>query len=1042
MIPKKIVMENFGPFLHEEVDFQEFHTSPLFLISGKTGAGKTTIFDALTFALFGDASGGVRNANEIRSDFADPTEETRVSFTFEHQGHQYVIVRSPKQTLQKKNGKGATVKNQKVQLTVLDDTGREVEAYQKVETVQSYIYDLLHLTKEQFRQILMLPQGEFRTFLIANSTEKEAVLRSLFGTAIYRQFNEKLKLKKQELEKSVAETATRIDQLFQQIPIEQGASYLESIEQTKQYLEEEKEKTVKLAADLQQKDHELKEQQQALEQAKQLADQFQQYEKIQKDWQELQQELPVIEEQRKRLNEGEKLQQIRPPYERVNELDALLLWKEKEIQENQASLKRLSEEKRIWQMQEAALVKEEQKWEQEKAELVRLSDLLPAVQQYAHLMNDYQKMNHEQQQREAEQAAYAQTLEQLSDQLNTLKNQQETKSFWIERRYKNEQLIQQAQTQVNTEQNLEKLEEQMEEAQIHLAVLVENISQTSKRLNAANQEVKTLRDRWARSEIARLSMDLIDGEACPVCGSKDHPDPALHETLSGESLKELQHDLEAKEKNFAELQKVKETYETKREFQEKHYEEVKQKFQLEQTQTQLKQQELKKAVASLYQQTIPEELPELVLFLQKKQTEAQAALEQLTAAELEIGVLTEQQNTVLEQHQSVSTKLSELTEQVQMLKGRLALTKEQVKDWEAASLEEHIHERTILMKEYQKTLKRHEEEGKRMSAEEVRLEESKNQLSKQYKTQLAEQEKWRDELDHLIVKLGLNKESISEQLSHQPQLEELRQAIQEFLNRQLLLSDQKERLKLALADQTEPPLEQLSAKTTQMEEAFQELQQVYYQSENQLHTHSRILTNIESLHQNGEEQLNQLSEITQLYQTINGDNPEKISLERYILQSYLEEILQAANQQLSQLTKGRYQFELNDQIGRSKGNTGLEINVYDDNSGIARSAQTLSGGESFIAALSLVLGLAEVIQNQSGGITMETLFIDEGFGSLDEEALEIALEALAGIENHGRMIGLISHVKELKERIPQQIIVQTTGTGQSTIHYQLEEWHK
>jgi exonuclease SbcC len=201
-----------------------------------------------------------------------------------------------------------------------------------------------------------------------------------------------------------------------------------------------------------------------------------------------------------------------------------------------------------------------------------------------------------------------------------------------------------------------------------------------------------------------------------------------------------------------------------------------------------------------------------------------------------------------------------------------------------------------------------------------------------------------------------------------------------------------------------------------------------------------LIEKIEDLQAQSKEQLDELSQMLQLYQTMNGDNPQKISLERYVLQWYLAEVLQCANQQLNQLTKGRYRFELKQETGRSKGNTGLEINVYDDNAGATRSSHTLSGGESFIAALSLALGLAEVIQSQAGGVAIEALFIDEGFGSLDEEALEMAMEALESIENAGRMIGIISHVRELKERIPQQIIVETSGTGRSSIRYQLEGW--
>ena len=154
-------------------------------------------------------------------------------------------------------------------------------------------------------------------------------------------------------------------------------------------------------------------------------------------------------------------------------------------------------------------------------------------------------------------------------------------------------------------------------------------------------------------------------------------------------------------------------------------------------------------------------------------------------------------------------------------------------------------------------------------------------------------------------------------------------------------------------------------------------------------------------------------------------------MERYLLQSFLQEVLMVANQRLVKLTRGRYQFLLAEEKGSYRNSTGLEINIYDDNAGTTRRSQTLSGGESFIAALALALSLADVIQQQSGGVSIEALFIDEGFGSLDEESLEMALEALEMIEQEGRLIGIISHVRELKDRIVQQLIVETNGAGQS-----------
>jgi exonuclease SbcC len=213
------------------------------------------------------------------------------------------------------------------------------------------------------------------------------------------------------------------------------------------------------------------------------------------------------------------------------------------------------------------------------------------------------------------------------------------------------------------------------------------------------------------------------------------------------------------------------------------------------------------------------------------------------------------------------------------------------------------------------------------------------------------------------------------------------------------------------------------------------LQTQIIQQEETLQSNRQLLQELQTLTLQSAEQVAEMSQLQQLSQTLNGDNPEKISIERYVLQSFLAEILAVANQRLSKLTRGRYQFLLANKKGSYRSSTGLEINIYDDNAGMSRRAHTLSGGESFIAALAL--SLADVIQNRAGGIAIEALFIDEGFGSLDEESLEMAMEALEIIENEGRMIGIISHVRELKDRIQQQLIVQTNGSGQSHIKSQV-----
>ena len=173
------------------------------------------------------------------------------------------------------------------------------------------------------------------------------------------------------------------------------------------------------------------------------------------------------------------------------------------------------------------------------------------------------------------------------------------------------------------------------------------------------------------------------------------------------------------------------------------------------------------------------------------------------------------------------------------------------------------------------------------------------------------------------------------------------------------------------------------------------------------------------------------ADLQTLATVMNGNGPKKLSLERYVLQAYLQEILNVANSRLQVLSNNRYQFVLHTSLGTQKIHSGLEIDVYDDQVGEKRAVQTLSGGESFIAALSLALALGEVIQQESGGINIDALFVDEGFGSLDANSLDVAMNALESLEGESRLIGIISHVTELRDNIPDQLQVEPAGTGRS-----------
>ena len=1037
MLPKKIIMENFGPFVHEEVDFDEMTEAPLFLISGKTGAGKTTIFDAITFALYGDASGGVRSSNEIRSSFAEPTEETRVQFIFEHQGRKYSIERWPKQTLAKKNGKGETTKNQKVQLSIFNDKGQEAETYTKVDAVNEVIYQILNLQKDQFRQIVMLPQGEFRTFLNANSTEKEAVLRSLFGTSFYRQFTENLKLQKCELEKSVSEMTTRIDQLFQQVVAEKGVTYGESLNLAREYLLLEEQELLKSQTELAEKQAKQKALQQQLQRAQELSESFKQEQQTRRELLKIEEHLPEQEEKKQQLAHGRELEKIRPTYDRIQELVKQQIQQTDEATENQQRAAELEQQYSECQKQTTDFEQQSAEWQTKEQQLQSLNALLPLVKQKEQLMKQKTELTDKQTKQQEHLTEIVQQINDHEEKLKMLEAKQSTEKMWQDRRYEE---LQFQQTVTQLQQSAKEIFDQQEEEedqQVKLAQLVEKASRTSNQLTSEVADYKKLKSQWASAEIARLSMDLLPGEPCPVCGSKEHPNPAQHAELTTDNLGQLQVALETQEARIKQLELIREQAEAQYEVGIKTFDQLQedrsaaQKAQEEQINT------LQATFADYYQLEVEADLSELVIFLRERQKETDERLAEINESKQTLLDLKAEIDNNQAKKLESETSLNVVKGELQTLEGRLSSIEEQTKEWQLPTLEAHIAEIQGKIDEYHTRLQAHQVLVKELEQQRIRLQENQKLLAKQQQETAENLEKFQTSLQQQLVDADL----AIEQLAAAPiDLLSLEQEITEFDQQVLLLKDRQSRLAEVIKDQEEPELDELQTLVTSCEAEVTQFQQQHYAKESQLQQQRTLIEKIEDLQAQSKEQLDELSQMLQLYQTMNGDNPQKISLERYVLQWYLAEVLQCANQQLNQLTKGRYRFELKQETGRSKGNTGLEINVYDDNAGATRSSHTLSGGESFIAALSLALGLAEVIQSQAGGVAIEALFIDEGFGSLDEEALEMAMEALESIENAGRMIGIISHVRELKERIPQQIIVETSGTGRSSIRYQLEGW--
>ncbi|MDU3375224.1 MAG: SMC family ATPase, partial [Enterococcus casseliflavus] len=383
MQPKSLQMKNFGPFIDEKLDFSQLQAGGLFLISGKTGAGKTTIFDGMTFALFGETSGNLRSGKEMRSMFASPTEETSVTFTFEHQRFTYQIQRKPEQTLAKKRGDGVTNQTAKVQLTIFDAEGKEKKQISKRTEVDAFIKDLLQLDAKQFFQIMMLPQGEFRNFLIASSNEKERVLRNLFGTEMYQQFNEWLKEQVKAQSKKLEHQQLVASQIMERFEWEEAQEVLTVAEGLTLWAQDLEKQQAQLQQLLHKKDQaiqEMKAAQDAFYRAKEIENARIEWQGLQEKARELHAKKTEIAQKKAQLNQLvwalEHQEIMQQKEERVKEAQQAA----QKINETKQQLQEIQQQQVSWQDQRALIDGIKKKQEAASQKVQRIQQQIPLAQ--------------------------------------------------------------------------------------------------------------------------------------------------------------------------------------------------------------------------------------------------------------------------------------------------------------------------------------------------------------------------------------------------------------------------------------------------------------------------------------------------------------------------------------------------------------------------------------------------------------------------------------------------------------------------------------
>ena len=1025
MKPIRLVLSAFGPYSGvTTLDFRDLKERRLFLIHGHTGAGKTTLLDALCYALYGDTSGGDRNGKQMRSDFADPATPTEIILEFSVGERAFKIARRPEQMRPKRKGEGTTKVDAEATLWSCDapeesDTPlntREVLAA-GVKDVDAAIESLLGFRKQQFRQVVVLPQGKFQNFLKASSGDREAVLQVLFQTEAYRRLQDHFRDQAKRLEESATHKEAQLRQWLQsngatdleelRAKLQESAAHASTLEVEKTTLFEKK-NTAQTAWELASKQHEdFQEFDRATQALSTLEARTPELQALLLRQERAHRAVPLIahqQELRSRQADQEaltqELVQLRSAQATASKTVLLTETAHQALQERLKSRPSLQAELTALELLEPRLARKEELEEQLRQRLPKETSLKTQWESLSLRSDSTQK-----------------EVEQLRAELTAIGGLALTAASLREKLTHTETLL-------DSTQALEALRKRWSEKNDRVLKAEATAQQEEARLAKLAEELAASEDAFLRSQTTRLAATLRSDEACPVCGSTSHPKPAqsppgLHEPTESE-LKRLResfaHEQKASESKRQELARLR----GERKATEEEGAALKQKHAL-----------LVANFEARPRQSAENETPGA-----PSATASHLAAEK---ARLESSLIAAQKE--LENEPRLRKALGEKEPLLRELQDALEPAR---KAWEQAKLElssaqaemaalvldipKEMSSLASLLsgrgkkQEILKALAFEEDHlNKTLEADRLRLAQATQALSS---TQASLESLTRDNLGR---QEQLQQESLASgfvslaefELAAQDAREQghLQQAISEI---QTALASAQERLKRAtrtVAGLERPDL-------TQLQKVRDQAEAVYAQLLQRMGEHRSRIEILQTQFKAMEDVQAELSRLRLTYQQLKkiaasatGSNPKHLSFQRYLLSAFLDDVLSVASLRLLKMSRGR--FRLLRAAGTHQG--GLDLEVEDSYSGTSRTIDSLSGGETFLASLALALGLADIVQSYSGGIRLDTIFIDEGFGSLDAETLEYAMQALLSLQEGGRIVGLISHVPAMQEQIPTRL---------------------
>jgi exonuclease SbcC len=1014
MRPLELRVKAFGPFADEQIiDFHAISDRTLFLIHGPTGSGKTSILDAICFALYGQTSVSDRPPNTIRSHHADISVQTEVSLSFTLGQKVFRVERIPEQVRPKSRSEGFTRQIASAILFQKSDTPDKPEweiLADRWNRVTEKIEEILGFKCDQFRQVVMLPQGEFRKLLNATSQEKQAILAILFKTGRYKHIEDILKEKSKEIKQSYDSISSQIDMYLDSC----SCKSLDELEETLNSLAHSQVEVNDKRTKLQVQEEELLK---VIAEKQFILTRFVELESAQSAFFALQKQQPAIAVMQHNLEKAVAASQLQPFEQTLAKCNSEIQISSIQLEQNQIAFSACQQRFDETQKRQQEIPTLEKKREQLSLELDRIKNLLPKISRLEEAHTAFLQAEQKMAVCKDDCASQKSHLESVIIALNKLKENRSKLQVQSGSLELLKVQYREIEARKKTVEKIGQLDTQISQVNNTLSILTTHFRTMCTELESKQHILETLEKLQYEHRAALLALALQDSVPCPVCGSIQHPNPAQSDTTlpdekqiallkselkKGELTKESQRaEIGKKEQDLIRLQKEHALL-----YEQSGHNDT---LQLEQIDIALKnfESELQNAENASAK-------------LQKISGDIERGEKAQIETEKKIVELSELYNSILQTLSITQTEYKALDTEIPVeYKNASAIAKKQQQI--IADITSVTYQINGLRDDLEKLLK-----------EKSFLEATGISINERLKTLNNEQTASSADFVKQLKFTGFTDETeYKSSIKSDVEITSLRTALDAF-NRQFhSASDRMERALKECANCEKPEIEFYENQLRELKKEIGEAISKQSEIQSQLSQLEQKRSELQKLFQKAKHSENEYAIAASLSDVCSGNNSMRITFERFVLASLLDDVLAAGTERLAIMSQNRYSLHRAKTHLDLRTSGGLELMVFDSYTGISRPASSLSGGESFLAALSLALGLADVVQSYSGGIVLDTLFIDEGFGSLDSEALDCAFKALSDIGKSGRLVGVISHVSELKERIDTRLELVNGKHGSS-----------